>query len=438
MKFEKDLRAIYQAAVQRIHPQSMFSKAVSLSGSLLMIEGQKVPIDLQDFEHIYLLGAGKASAQMAKSLEQILKDYPISGCIAVKPGHEETLHSIEQIPAGHPVPNEGSIQASQKILEIARRAGEKDLVLVCISGGGSALMTLPDERIGLSEYQDLTRELLEKAVPIDGINCIRKQISQVKGGGLARAIHPATFRTFLLSDVLGDAPGDIASGPTVPNTSLRQDALSFVEEYGLQLPESVGKVLSGPEKNSASEPWPPGENILLGSNRQALEAAAEAAEKLGYETEILSNRIEGEAREVAKVLFAIHSYKQQTKSRPLCILSGGETTVTIRGKGKGGRNQELALSYQKELMKNPLVEAAFLSAGSDGNDGPTDAAGGFAASELQADYADLIGALAENDSYHMLSSMGALFSPGPTGTNVCDFQIFLSKPEINARTNGKV
>jgi hydroxypyruvate reductase len=397
------------------------------------------------------LGAGKATAKMALAMEEILGEWITEGVIAVKYDHVENLQRVQCIEAGHPIPDENGLRASCRIAALARSADEKTLVITLISGGGSALMPLPIESrqngetlsVSLSEKQEVTAILLACGATINEINCLRKHLSLIKGGRLARMIHPAVSLNLILSDVVGDDLDVIASGPTTHDNSTFSDVNAIVDKYGIgdRLPASVRRVFrlgaqgQIPDTPSSGDPvFERVDNLLIGTNFLSLQAAAQKARELGLEAVILSSQIVGEAREVAKVLCGIAKDAQKQNlfgPRPLCIIAGGETTVTLLGKGKGGRNQEMALAFLAEIEKRPETTRGiyFLSASTDGNDGPTDAAGAFACNEL-LDSAHQKGLfpnpyIKASDAYHFFEGVNGLLKTGPTNTNVCDIQLIL-------------
>lgn len=408
-------------------------------------------VDLSDYSRIIVLGAGKATARMAQGLEDILGDRIDGGIISVKYGHTETLKRIEIREAGHPIPDEAGVRATQDMLTLAKEADDETLCIVLISGGGSALLPLPiheaDYSITLGDMQRTTELLLSAGTPIQDINCIRKHISGISGGRLCKALYPASTLSLILSDVVGDELDSIASGLTNPDGTTYADAVNIARRDGVYeaLPESVRHVLSGGASGRVSETPAPGDmefscvkNVLIGSNALALEAARTKAIELGYNTAILSSQLTGEAREIAKFFAGIAcdiARSDMLCEKPACVLAGGETTVTIRGNGKGGRNQELALAFLSEIARRPgaFEGVSFLSTATDGNDGPTDAAGAFASVDIVTAAQDaglsVKASLAENDAYHFYETLGALYKTGPTNTNVCDIQILIVEQE---------
>jgi hydroxypyruvate reductase len=454
MKDHASLRAdaeeIFRAGVRRVDPRPMVREALSLEGSVLSVqaEGKTLTWDLARFDRVMVLGFGKASARMALGLEDTLGKRINSGLIAVKHGHGEVLGFMELIEASHPVPDESSALAARRILSLAHEADEKTLALILVSGGGSAILCAPwgdgDHRISLADKAAVTSALLACGADIREINTVRRHLSAVKGGRLAAALAPATVVSLVLSDVLGDELSSIASGPTVPDATGWADAMDVIERYGIadRLPDPVLQLLRDGLAGVVPDTPKPGDplfdkvhNILLGSNRQAALAALAKAEELGYHTLYLGSRVACEAREAAlfyQGIAASCASQGEPLPHPACIIGGGETTVTIEGEGKGGRNQEMALAFLCGLidMEPGLANRlCFLSGGTDGNDGPTDAAGAFADTSL-------LGAskkaglnprkfLAVNDSYHFFERIQGLLKTGPTNTNVCDLQINL-------------
>jgi hydroxypyruvate reductase len=348
-----------------------------------------------------------------------------AGEINVKDGHGAKLRRIKINECGHPVPDQRGVAGARRIAQIASQAGPDDLVICLISGGASALLPLPAPSITLVQKQKITRSLLACGASIHEINCVRKHISAIKGGQLARLAYPATLLTLILSDVVGDDLDVIGSGPTVPDRSAIADARAILSKYGI------------PNQLHMEETPKPGDkvfqktrNVILGSNALAVDAAAMEASRLGFNSLVLSTSLVGEAREVARVHAAI-AREIQVAGRPVrvpaCVISGGETTVTIRGKGLGGRNQEFALAAAIDIAG--LGDTVILSAGTDGTDGPTDAAGAIADGETlaraQALGLDASAYLMNNDSYHFFKATGDLIQTGPTGTNVADIQLIL-------------
>jgi glycerate 2-kinase len=400
-------RQIFNAALKAADPKAAVLAHLSADEPLL-----------RRAKRIFLLGAGKASAPMAQAVEKICGRRITAGCIVVKDGHTAPLRYAELRESGHPVPDERGVAAAQRIAELARQATAEDLVICCISGGASALLPLPAPGVTLAEKQAVTRQLLASGASIHEINAVRKHLSAIKGGQLAQLAAPAPVLTLILSDVIGDDLSTIGSGPTAPDPSTLADVAAIFHRYGIAHPLPSQET---PKKLSNVT------NRIVGSNAQSIRAAAAKAKELGYKPLILSTTIEGETRDVARMHVAIareclRSGRQPAKP-PVCILSGGETTVTLRGSGKGGRNQEFALAAALDLVDEPRI--LVLSAGTDGTDGPTDAAGAFATAATAQDPRAARAALDANDSYPYLQSTGDLLITGPTRTNVMDVRILL-------------
>jgi len=393
----------------------------------------------KDYDRILVAGAGKAGAPMAKALEDLLGDRIADGVIVVKEGHGLPLQRVRIHEAGHPVPDDRGLRGAEDVLSLVNAAGERDLVLCVISGGGSALLVSPAEGITLEDKQEVTRLLLACGADIHEINTVRKHLSRAKGGGLARAAHPATVVSLILSDVIGDDLNVIASGPAVPDTSTFADARDVFEKYGIwpKLPTSVQTRLQKGLAGDIEDTPKAGDVVfqhcyseLVGTNIQALTAAAREAQQKGYRSLILSSTVEGEAKEVVK-MFAACAKEVRNSANPIpapaCILCGGETTVTIQGSGKGGRNQEFALA--SALVIDGLENIVVLSGGTDGTDGPTDAAGavvdGDTIARALAENLDPLDFLKRNDSYHFFKALGDLITTGPTRTNVSDVYMVL-------------
>jgi len=445
------LRKIYHAGVGAVEPERLVKEALLLSGDRLAVQGGGEPLefDLSEFDRLLVIGAGKATGRMAAAAEAILGKRISDGVIAVKfPEEGESLRRIRVKVGGHPVPDAGSVEAAEAILELARSADARTLVLNLVSGGGSALLAGPwrDEtgaETSLADKRETTRLLLGCGAAIGEINCVRKHLSGIKGGRLAGLLAPATVVSLILSDVVGDRLDVISSGPTAPDPTAFSDMAEILDRYGIRerVPVSVRRVL---ERGLAGEiPETPGpdapifkqvHNRVIGTNFRAVTAAKARAEKLGFPTLALTSRVTGEAREAARFLWGIAAdaaTQGAPLSTPCCILAGGETTVTLRGEGKGGRNQETALAFLAEMAGEPEIarKIHFLSGATDGDDGPTDAAGAFAdfealsrARERGLSIGDFLN---RNDAYHFFQQTDALFKPGPTGTNVCDLMILL-------------
>jgi glycerate 2-kinase len=430
--------AILRAALQAADPAAAIGRTVVLRGDMLQVGTRSY--DLRTCEHIDVVGAGKASAAMAAALEDMLGDRITAGWVNVKDGYTAPTRRITIHEAGHPLPDARSVAGSAQIAELVRQAGEKDLVIALISGGGSALMTLPVDGITLSDVEQLTQALLRCGATINEMNAIRKHIEQLKGGQLARLAYPAQVIALIVSDVIGSPLDVIASGPTSPDPTTFADAYAVLQKYDLlqNVPVSIvqhlrrGMASQVPETPKAQDRfWPSTQNVVIAGNEHAAQAAVEQAQRLGFNTLLLSAFVEGEAREVAKVLAAVArevAHSGQPVARPACIVAGGETTVAVRGHGLGGRNQELALAAALSIAG--LEDVAVLSVGTDGTDGPTDAAGAIATGRTVTRAAEKglqpLSYLAENDAYHFFQSLGDLIITGPTNTNVNDLLLVLA------------
>jgi len=428
--------AILSAALEAVDPIKAIKRQVSLSGETLRI-GQRT-YDLGRYRHIYVIGAGKASGSMAQAVEDILGQRVTDGLVNVKYGYGAETAIIRLNEAGHPIPDAAGMAGTKQMAELARKATGEDLVLCLISGGGSALMPLPAEGITLADVKALTSALLRCGATINEINAVRKHISQTKGGNLARLAYPAEIVSLILSDVVGSPLDVIASGPTVADTTTFADAYGVIEKYSLleDLPRSiVERLRQGSEglipetPKEGAEAFTRAHNLIIASNEVAAEAAIAKAEELGFHTLLLSTFVEGEAREVARVFAAVAKeilHSGRPLPRPACLVAGGETTVTVRGSGLGGRNQEMALSAALEIAG--LEDVMIIPLASDGTDGPTDAAGAIADGStlrrasllLQEAGLSATHYLADNDSYHFFQQLGDLLITGPTNTNVND------------------
>ena len=430
-------REIFDAAVRAADPGKCVSEAIDLGVSQLRILNRSYSFD--QFTTVIVIGAGKATPAMAAAVEETLGDRVAGGAINTKYDHALPLQRIHTTECGHPLPDAAGIRGTEEMVRLLEEADERTLVLCLFSGGGSALMPAPAAGLTLEQKQDTTRLLLECGATIDEINAIRKHLSRVKGGLLARLARPAAVVSLMISDVIGDRLDTIASGPTYPDTTTYSDCLGILERYDLidRLPAAVlahlkageiGKVADTP---GADDPcFERAVSVVVGNASIALEAAKVTAQKLGYRPLVLSSSIAGETREVAGVHAAIAreiAATGQPLAPPACLISGGETTVTIKGKGKGGRNQEFALAAAIELRGCSGITV--LSGGTDGTDGPTDAAGAIADGDSVRRAEDLglsaSATLDDNDSYPFFEALDDLVITGPTGTNVMDLRLFL-------------
>jgi hydroxypyruvate reductase len=407
--------AIFQAALAAADPEASTTKAL-----------QSLKLNLTHFNRIYLVAIGKAAIGMAAAVEKLTGPHLTAGIALTKYGHTNQKLRVTQIlEAAHPVPDTAGVKASEEIEQLLRTLNGRDLLITAISGGSSALLSAPAPGLTLADKQLTTDLLLKCGADIIELNIVRKHLSRLKGGQLAALAYPATVIGLLLSDVIGDPIDVIGSGPTAPDNSTVEDARNVLAKYNLTqlVPISVLQRLesSSEETPKSSNPiFKNVRNIITASNHQALAAAASKARTLGYRPLILSSSIQGEAKEVARV----HAAILRDAPPHSCILSGGETTVTVRGKGRGGRNQEFALALAIDIAGVPNVAA--LCAGTDGTDGPTDAAGAFVTGETITNLSEARRYLAENNSYEFFSPLKALVKTGPTGTNVMDINILLT------------
>ena len=437
-----DLRAVAQqlqrAALAAVDPAEAVYRCVSRVGDRLLIDRRTYA--LRDFDHVYLVGAGKAAMPMAEAVSEVLRDHLKSGVIITKYHHIDRPlpDQLRVHEAGHPVPDEQSVAATRDLAALLDRVTSRDLVFCIISGGGSALMTLPADGITLADLQATTQLLLRAGATIQQINAIRKHLDTIKGGGLARLAH-APIISLVLSDVIGDDLSVIASGPTVPDPSTFADAWRVIEQFDLahHLPAAVRARLERGVSGELPDTPKPGDplfdrvqTVIIGSNAQAAQAAEKAARQLNFNPLLLSTQVQGEAREVAQVAAAIAkeiALYNRPVAKPACLILGGETTVTVKGSGLGGRNQELALAAAIAIDGLPNMLIAAL--GTDGTDGPTEAAGAIATGETvgraKAIGLDAQAHLANNDAYHFFQALDDLIVTGPTGTNVNDLLFVL-------------
>ncbi len=442
IKSHDELSEIFHVALASVDPYNAVLKFLRLADNTLHVAD--AAYDLAAYDRIIVVGAGKATARMALAIEALFGERIATGLVIVKRGHKAELRRIEQIEAAHPVPDQAGADGAQRVLEMLRAGDAKTLVVCLLSGGASALLVAPVDGMTLQGKQEVTTLLLKSGASIGELNAVRKHLSAVKGGRLAQAAHPAQMVTLILSDVIGDRLDVIASGPTAQDESSFADAWSVIAKYALQekIPARVRDYLqhgmAGQEAETVKGSDPclaTTRNTVVGGISLALQAAAEKARQLGFATEIISAELQGEAREAARLLAQgarLRLSTMQTGDRH-CLLYGGETTVTVRGRGKGGRNQELALAFALEA--DGLEGVSLLSAGTDGGDGPTDAAGaivdGGTAALARSLGLDPAQYLNDNDSYSffrqfdVLSGAQSHVITGPTGTNVMDIQVML-------------
>jgi len=432
----RDAIEIFNEALRAVDPYAAVANYVDRIRTICREEG---------LNKIYVIGLGKAAYPMTRALVDALRDRIAGGVVVTKYGHAPDGPLSENITiyeAGHPVPDENGVAGTIKAIELLGKADRETLVVCLISGGGSALFVAPAEGISLDDKQVMTRILLKGGADIVELNTVRKHLSRVKAGRLAEAASPARVISLVLSDVIGDPLDFIASGPTSPDTTTWADALAIVTRYDTagEMPQKIlqllrdgvgGKIPDTPKKGNPL--FDRVENIIIGSNHIATEAARKKALQLGYEPVVLTTELQGEASDTARWLYrqVLESQSCLASGRKkICLIAGGETTVTVRGKGLGGRNTEMALAFAVAIEGTSGI--TFLSAGTDGTDGPTDAAGAVADGQTipkaRALGIDPKSFLDDNDSYRFFEKTGGLFKTGPTGTNVMDIQIILIEP----------
>ena len=427
---------IWEAALNAANPATCIQKNLQLTDGQLTIAGERFSIPAR----LVVVGAGKASARMAQVVEQILGEHVTGGIVVTKYGHALPLERIRVIEAGHPIPDSAGVRAVQETRDLLRHLSPDDLVLCLISGGGSALWPAPAKGITLEAKQEVTEHLLRAGATIRELNAVRKHLSAIKGGQLATWASPARVVSLIMSDVIGDPIDFIASGPTAPDTTSFSDALAILHKYGTEVPESVLFRLQEGAAGRVTETPKPGnplfervKNHIIANNRLLIDAAAEKAREMNFNTLILSTEIEGEAKDLGGLFASVAreiGLSGNPIQRPACILGAGETTVTVRGRGVGGRNQEMALACAMVMAARPSPKpSCFASIATDGTDGPTVAAGGLVDEFTCARAAQLgitpLQFLLSNDSFNFLKTTGDLIVTGPTQTNLMDLQILL-------------
>lgn len=442
----EELLMMMQAALDAVDPFKAVKRVLQRQGEALHVQGSaSLTLSLPTFERIVVIGAGKAAAPMAQAVEAVLGEWLTGGMVVVKYDHLAALSTVELREAAHPVPDEAGLAAGEAILTLAEQLTERDLVLCLLSGGGSALLEALPAPLTLSDLQATTAALLASGATINEINALRKHLSRLKGGQLARAVAPATLITLVLSDVVGSPLDVIASGPTVADHSTWTDVANIMTRYDLTmtLPLSVQKRIAAglagtiPDTPKPNDPlFSTTSVIIVGDNAQAAAAAQQKAQQLGYQSMIFSTSVQGEAREVANVLVALGLETQSFThpyTVPACLIFGGETTVTFKHPqaliGRGGRNQELALAAALSLANHPGITIGALA--TDGTDGPTDSAGAI------VDHSTLSRAIAHSfsprehltyhNAYPLLDAIGDLLRSGPTNTNVNDLLFVIVK-----------
>jgi hydroxypyruvate reductase len=424
--------AILAAALAAVEPGAAVRRHMRREGDALTVGGRRY--ELGDYRGVWLVGAGKAGAAMAEAAAELLGERLSGGLVVVKGDLAPAAAGYELLPAAHPVPDARGVAAGERIADLLGGLGADDLVIALISGGGSALLTLPVAGVSLDDMRGLTAALLGCGARIDEINSLRKHLDRLKGGGLARMAQPATLVALVLSDVVGSPLDVIASGPTVPDAGSFAEAWAVLERYAIvdAIPAAARDHLARGVAGALPDTPKPGDpcfsrtsTLLVGDNRQAADAALAAARDAGMHTLLLTTYLQGEAREAGRVLAAVARELAASGNplpRPACIVAGGETTVTLRGDGRGGRNQELALAAVADLAG--LENVALVALATDGDDGPTDAAGAVVSGEslrrALAHGLDPAAHLARNDAYPFFAALGDLLRPGPSGTNVND------------------
>lgn len=438
-KLREDAVSLFYVGIKAASPYNLIPNNMLLEENILTISdinGTSKLFDLNNYNKIKVIGAGKASTSMAYEVEKILDDKIDDGLVVTKHNFRSELKRIQVLEASHPLPDKNGIEASKKIVEICKNAKENDLIINLISGGASSLLPFPADNITLEDKIKTTKILLRAGAAIQELNTVRKHISAIKGGQLAKNVYPATIINLIISDVICDQLDVIGSGLTVPDPTTFEDSWNVVIKYKLEnnIPYSVNTYLGDGIEGKAPETPKPGNpifkyvyNLIIGNNESALSAIKIAAEDKGYNSKIISSKLEGEAIDAGKFIAQVAKEYSFSEAKPVCLIFGGETTVTVRGNGKGGRNQELCLSTAIEI--DGIKNITFLSGGTDGNDGQTDAAGAICsgrtierAKELGL---DAVKFLNNNDSYNFFNELEDLIITGSTNTNVMDIQILL-------------
>jgi glycerate 2-kinase len=437
-KMRDDALTVMEAAINAVDPKNAVMEKLQLIDGNVVVDGFTKPLD--DVRRVLVVGGGKAGGPMAEAVEEILGDRVEEGVVNILGGTEALYHvnRVKLNRASHPVPDDEGAKGVRDMMKLTSNLSPDDLVLALISGGGSSLMPLPADGVSLEDIQDVTRRLLSAGATINELNAVRKHLSAFKGGQLAANCYPSTVVCLILSDVVGDPLDTIASGPTAPDSSTYETAREVLDSYGIwgSVSPAVKKRIELGLEGKVAETPKPGDpvfekvhNVVVANNMKAARTAADKAEKLGYNTRVLSTFVEGEARHVGTVYAGLArslSMNDLPVPKPGALLLGGETTVTVTGQGVGGRNQEVALSA---LMKIAGQSCVVLALGTDGIDGPTDAAGaivdGASLSKAQLRGLDPVKHLRENDSYSFFEALGDAVFTGPTGTNVNDLTLIL-------------
>ncbi|MDD4871523.1 MAG: glycerate kinase [Kiritimatiellae bacterium] len=433
---------IFKAGIESVKPDRLIKNNVTVRQNLLTVGGQ--PFDLRMINRIYVVGAGKASGLMAQTLEEILGDHISGGTVVVKYGHKAPCKKIEILEAGHPYPDAAGIEATRRIVEICRNAGENDLVLFLLSGGGSALLADYPENSSLEEMMQLSKILVNSGATINEINAVRKHLSRVKGGQLARLTHPAKMVSLMLSDVVGDPLDVIASGPTIADPSTFSDAIKVLKKYKVDniIPRTLLQLLVDgcngkvPETPKSGDPLLKDvANLVIGNNMLALKAGLQFAETRSVTGKIIADSLEGNTGDItAMIVKEAVEFKSQTDvEKPFCLLFGGETTLKVTGNGLGGRNQHMALKAASLLRGQKGI--AFLAGGTDGTDGPTDMAGAVVDCDTWNKAAssgiDAQKYLDEFNSFYFFKKAGGHVFTGPTMTNVMDMVVVILYPAVS-------
>jgi glycerate 2-kinase len=444
MKSHGQLRAdaarIWTSALRAVDPQSAIRVSVKRNGSTLQVKGRRY--DLGAYRKVWVLGAGKAAAPMGLAIEKILGRFLTGGFLVTKYGHAMPLKKLQVMEAGHPLPDANSLASAAQIISLANgQICPDDLIVCLLSGGASSLLVSPAPGITLQDKLACTQLLLNSGADIHDLNAVRKHLSAIKGGWLARMLAPAKVISLILSDVVGDDVGTIASGPMTPDPSTFGDCIGILEKLQIleQVPRTVrerfelgaaGAILETPKGSDSA--FNETETFIVASNAQACTASATAAKKLGYRALILTSRLNGDTGDAASLHMGIAEeivFQRRPLRRPACIISGGETTVRVSGSGQGGRNQEFTLRCIQQLARLP-APCVVASLGTDGTDGPTDAAGAIAdnttlSRSIKFGAQFLKESMANNDSYRFFETLGDLIVTGPTRTNVMDLHILL-------------
>ena len=433
------LQALFAAAVDAVNPKKLVQQAVQVEKTSLVVHARKQTYRFPLIGRVFVIGAGKGAGLLAQGLEEKLADRITAGVVVLPHGQQVELQQVRVIHGEHPLPGQGSLAAAEQITDLLTRKDDTDLICFCLTGGASSLLVSPVPGLSLADKLAVNQQLIACGADIFAINTVRKHLSRLKGGGLARLAHPSPLLGLVLSDVIGDNLSTIGSGPTAPDPTTFHDAWRILEDFHIleTIPVSVRNYLHNGKAGLHRETPKPGDtiftyvsNILIGSNRIALEAAAEKARILGLTPEIVNSPLQGDTLGAARQFAETIRSWRANLTRPVCLLAGGETTVHVTGTGKGGRNQEFALVVAQ--MLGDQKKWVLLSAGTDGIDGPTDAAGAFAdgasIKRAAAKGLDSQQALYNNDSYTFFSALGDLFCPGQTGTNVMDVKIVLLWP----------